>query len=203
MPFKTHLNRKIAIIFLITVLFIIIFYVPYNEDKVVFTDFWFELNNESVDFTIFVDYTSKGAFIAGEVIHVDVKLIGNNDEFMNSTHRFTVVFENSILKSMPKSGPYPITGLIIMDMSSTNSDTVVGSVDLYYPNPGKYSYHFVVNQGLENEQFIFPDKNITTPLHVAPLETRLQIKNNDLMLRLTLVIIIFTLVQIFLTYTNK
>lgn len=200
-PFKTRINRKIAIIFFISVIFLIVFYVPYTEDKVVFSDIWFESNNESIDYQFFVEYTSKGAFVAGEDIHVDVKLHVLNDEFMNSTHRFTVIFENSRLKSMPKKGDYPITGYIDIDMSHVNTDIAVGSVDLYYPNPGEYRYYFIVNRGIENEQFIF--NNITSPLHVAPLETRLQIKNNDLMLKLTLVIILFTLVQIFLCYSKK
>ena len=100
---------------------------------------------------------------------------------------------------MPRIGHYLITGYI--DMPCVNTNIAVGSVDLYYPNPGEYRYYFIVDRGIENEQFIFI--NSTSTLHVAPLETRLQIKNNDIMLKLTLVIIIFTLVQIFSPYFKK
>lgn len=199
--FKTRINKKIAIIFFISTLLFIVFYVGYSDGEVVFSDMWIGTtsNGSVVDYVFFVDYTSRGAFVAGEDIHVDAKLYLLSDEFMNSTHQFSVIFENSRLKSMQKKGDYPITGYI--DMPCVNTNIAVGSVDLYYPNSGEYRYYFIVDRGIENAQFIFI--NSTSTLHVAPLETRLQIKNNDIMLKLTLVIIIFTLVQIFLPYFKK
>jgi len=210
-PFKTRINNeKIAIIFFISILLFIVFYVGYSDDEVVFSDMWIGTasngsNGSVADYVFFVDYTSRGAFVAGEDIHVDAKLYLLSDKFMNSTHQFSVIFENSRLKSMQKKGDYPITGYI--DMPCVNTNIAVGSVDLYYPNPGEYRYyfivdrHFIVDRGIENEHFIFI--NSTSTLHVAPLETRLQIKNNDIMLKLTLVIIIFTLFQIFSPYFKK
>ena len=154
------------------------------------------------DYNLYINYTSKGAFIAGQDIHVDAKL-----ELLNQTYRnsnFVITFPAS--QNLQKTETGPINQAQI-DMSFDDDGIATGSVDLIYFMPGEYEYNIIIDGKpvhlMPTIKLIkFPPEKII----IAPLETKLQVENNNRITRLTysniglsLIIFTFTLIQILLS----
>lgn len=172
------------------------------NDEVTFGIYGFVQNERETDYQLWIDYTSKGAFMAGEKIHINAKLYLNNDSLNNSN--FIVTFPNSLPEPIVKDNfPFPVSQI---DLKFIDEKNATGSVDIIYPMSGEYTHNIIVIPS--------STKNINylgNPIiSIAPSETRLQIQNNDRMLRqtysmlgLTYFILSFMLLQILLSIRKK
>jgi len=78
------------------------------------------------------DYRAKGAFIAGEPVHVNATLILNNNSYKG--HDFTIVFPDSIYYPAPKYTEKIKNGQI--DLTYANDTTAIGEANISYLMPG-------------------------------------------------------------------
>ena len=158
------------------------------------------------DYNLYISYTSKGAFIAGEDIHVDARL-----ELLNQTYRnsnFEITFPGSNNLQTTETGPMDQAQI---DLSFDDNVIATGSVDLIYFMPGEYGSDVIING--KPVHFMPTKRLIKLPLEkiiIAPLETKLQVENNERITRLTysnmglsLIILTFTLIQIILSIWKK
>ena len=206
---KTNNLKKSIIIIIILAFILCSFWSFYQALFIDFTkDTTFQIYTaqfspeNDFDYNLFVNYTSKGAFIAGEDIHVDAKLYLLNQTYRNSN--FIITFPASI--NLQKTGNGPLNQAQI-NMSFADSGIATGSVDLIYFMPGEYESHIIIDGKpvhlTPTKKLIkFPPEKII----IAPLETKLQVENNDRITRLTysniglsFVILTFTLFHILLS----
>jgi hypothetical protein len=164
------------------------------------------------DYVMFVNFKSKGAFIAGREIDVsiDFKALQKVEKFKNRDLR--VVFPGAL--------PYPIPKDISkiaeahVELSFVDDDSAHGEKTIIYQMPelaaqpalipfkteGKYTYNLLINMRPQTM-----DKFLRTNafLYVAPLETKLQVKNNNLILILTYFAIYLAIVQIVISIQKR
>lgn len=202
------------------VVLLVLSYFTYNglfEETVEFTSY--EVGNKGIlfengtnDYIMFVDFESKGAFIAGRKIHVSIDFIANRkaDEFRKS----------ELLVILPGSMKYPISKGIdrvtdaYVKLNFINETFAHGEEDIVYLMPelnseaalvpfkmnGKYTYNLVIDKAPQT-----PNKftRTNTFLYIAPLETELQLKNNNLILMLTFIALYLSIVQIVISRKKR
>ena len=213
-------------------------------------------NGPNSDYVIWITYNAKGAFIAGEAVHVNATLFLNDISYKG--HNFTIVFPDSLPYPAPKGIERVKNGQI--DLTYVDDKTAIGEVNIsylmsggknidlvYFPpnesqkllldkrresvailNNVKYGSIVTVNttehtikipepkmieanireREIDTILYSSPGQNnynvrwddtargnyisIGHELNVAPLETRLQIQNNNIMLALTYVVLTLT-----------
>lgn len=210
--FKVSVTLFSLIVF--SVLFYFIYYEGLFEEKVEF--FSYELGNKNTNYSfpseylMFVNFSSNGAFVAGRKIHVSIDFLLTSispPEFRDS--ELKVVFPGGL--------PYPIPeGLERMNEAEvmlhfTDERSAHGEKDIVYLMPelpvrespvlpfqtnGRYSYNLLIDG---NPQILDKINRGNTFLYIAPLETELQLKNNNLILILTLFAVYLTILQIFIS----
>ena len=133
--------------------------------------------------------------IAGKKINVEAKLNLKNDTFKDS--KFIIAFPNSIPENALTKNDYPFIPNAQIDLLIFDNQNASGSTDMIYSMPGEYEYTLIVD-GVPQYQLI----NVNQKIHIAPLETRLQVKNNDRILGLTWLIIAMMIFQIKREFEN-
>lgn len=190
------INGIFAILFFVAIWLFIQSYMGHMNDDVIFNNYAFKQNDHgNTDYQIWVDYSSKGAFIAGEKINVEAKLNLKNDTFKDS--KFIIAFPNSIPENALTKNDYPFIPNAQIDLLFFDNQNASGSTDMIYSMPGEYEYTLIVD-GVPQYQLI----NVNQKIHIAPLETRLQVKNNDRILGLTWLIIAMMIFQIKREFEN-
>lgn len=164
------------------------------------------------DYVMFVNLEAKGAFIAGRKVHVSIDFIANRkaDKFRES--KLMVVFPGASEYPIPKGYERVVDAYV--ELNFVNESFAHGEKDIIYFMPelnaepavipfktnGKYSYNLLIDMAPQTA-----DKFTRTNafLYLAPLETRLQLKNNNLILILTFFAIYLAIVQIVISIQKR
>jgi len=178
------------------------------------------LEKNEIDYKLFVDYTAKGAFIAGEPIHADIRLELLNGNLKNK--KFVIVFPGAYSYTLITNNLININNSLSpsLVLKKTSNSTFEGSIDLVYYFPKDYEIRIIIDNKpqipietnfypllyLEDStwQLFFEKSNSNclidskSKLHIAPLEERNQIKNNEIILILTIWAIVIAILQIIL-----
>lgn len=195
-------------------LFYFIYYEGVLEDNVEF--FSYELGNKNTnysfpcDYLMFINFESKGAFIAGRKIHVSIDFLLTSispPEFRAS--ELKVVFPGGLPYPLPERDFRMNDAEVNLDF--TDERSAHGDGEIVYLMPelpvrespllpfqtnGKYSYNLIIN-GIPQTSDKINRGNAF--LYIAPLETELQLKNNNLILILTLFAMYLTILQIYIS----
>lgn len=147
------------------------------------------------DYAMWVKYESNGAFIAGKKIHISIDL-----SFTNRVN--TANLKGSMIKVIfPQSYPYPppegketiVDGSV--DLDFIDDTHAYGEGDIVYLTPERYSYTLMLQKGDDPYPASVLTRTKDSP-YLAPLETALQIKNNNLILILTFFAVYLAIVQV-------
>lgn len=166
---------------------------------------------DTTDYTMHVTFESKGAFIAGRKIHVSIDFIANRkvDKFRKS--ELVVAFPGALEYPMQK-GMKGISETHIK-LNFVNGALAYGKKDIVYFMPefhgktmkiyhpsGMYTYHLLIDKVPQRDsQF----KRTNAFLYLAPLETKLQLENNNLILALTFFAIYLAIAQFVLSISKR
>ena len=156
-------------------------YIP----TVVYPNFQPNPDNPPIKWISKVCYKSKGAFIAGEKINVNIefKIVNNSFYEKVKNKKITYLFWNSFKYPLNITASFPEGG----GCSKIIDDKVVKmNCDIVYNMPGEYGYKILFDEpsipGYSNNHII----------DIAPLETGLQLHNSNLILCLTYVAILLS-----------
>jgi len=168
--------------------------------------------NGTNDYVMLVNFKSKGAFIAGRKIHVSIDFIANRKVDKLRESKLIVVFPGALEYPIPKG--YERVAEAYVELNFVNESFAKGKKDIIYFMPestaesavipfktnGKYSYNLLIDMVPQTA-----DKFTRTNafLYLAPLETRLQLKNNNLILILTFFAIYLAIVQIVISIQKR
>jgi len=177
------------------------------------------------DYELLVTFQSKGAFIADRKIHisVDFQAIRKIEELKIS--ELAVVFPGSspypLFKGLPTYFPQGLARVVdgnvnlqFYSQSLGNQSRAHGEADIIYVMPqmaersaglpydtnGGYSYNLWVNGAPQQADRILRRNDI---IYVAPLETSLQLKSNNLFIALAIVAAYLAVVQIVVSLRKK
>lgn len=185
--------------------------VPFSKDI-------FFKTNESNDYSMFVTYESKGSFMAGREIEVSIQFKSNHINKINSSNNLVVVFPGSINYPIPET-PMEKSSDGYVKLEFINEDVAYGNGSIIYYTPEyykqstiifkpgnnnfriadalsndpKYTYEFYI-EGIEQLPEYAIRKNRF--LFIAPLETYLQLKTNNMIIFLTIFATIVGIIQI-------
>jgi len=144
-----------------------------------------------------ITFKSKGAFIAGEKIDVNVKFDIKHDDFfeIGNITQIWFSFEESFqypITIASEEFPAPLTGGGFCYISDKNN---IVDFEIVYTMPGIYGYtvtYYQDNQVISANIY----EDVVT---IAPLETRLEIRNSNVILALTFVAIFISFLSILVT----
>lgn len=238
-PFKiwdklrpSFLIHIILVIFLILLPFYLIFSIGFFEKKVDYQSFEAgsietPISYEKIirsdipinqDYTMFINFESKGAFMAGREIEVSIDFRAftnkiNNPELIVV---FPGAFDYPIQDSYNRWDDASITLKFINESYAHGEKNIIYLLPEYYKQPvimfrrdnakssqilpaasnDKPTYALIIN-GSQQKDTNFIRKNGF--LYLAPLETSLQLENNNLIVFLTFVAIYLAVLQVYLS----
>lgn len=166
----------------------------------------------SNDYTLIVDWESKGAFVAGRKIHISIDFRANQkiDEFRQS--ELFVIFPGASQFPVPQGFDRILDAHVDLELTDDASAHAEADIIYFMPEPnleaamvpwetnGKYTYNLVIDMKPQTSDQLVR-KNAC--LYLAPLETELQLKNNRIVLVLTFFAIYFAIVSVTLTWVVR
>jgi hypothetical protein len=175
--------------------------------------------SDNTDYQAEIKYTSDGAFISGRKIDVNIKLNLLNKAYNNS--EFQIQFPSAYYYPFKEGFQNIMPPFVILKYSE--NFTYIGDVKLIYHTSQDIDFRILINGNPQigaaayilgkgqnwilefNEPFSDYNYIFTPPskIHIAPLEESLQVENNKYVLALTLVLVGFTIFQIYLSYREK
>jgi hypothetical protein len=229
---RWFLAHTILIILLIVLPYYLIFYEGYFEKKVEYRsyeggsidspisyDIITKTNSPiNQDYSMFINFESKGAFIAGREIKVSIDFLAVTSRINNS--ELIVVFPGALdypiqkgnglwndasvtLRFVNESFAHGEKNIIYLMPEFYNESVIVfkrdnakGSQILPAGLIDKYTYTLIIN-GTQQKENNFIRKNGF--VYLSPLETSLQLDNNNLIVFLTFVAIYLAVLQVFLS----
>jgi hypothetical protein len=147
---------------------------------------------------MWVNFESKGVFIAGRKIHVSIDFQANTNKLKES--QLSVVFPGAVEYPILKGQlSFEKVSSPTIELKFFNESSAHGEKDIVY-SMQEQTYTLIINGVIQT-----PDKflRVNPTLDLAPPETRLQLKNNSLILILTYFILYFSIVQIVISIKNK
>ncbi len=164
------------------------------------------------DYGMYVNYESKGAFMAGREIRVSINFMALNNTLYNS--RLVVVFPGALNVPIQTDMPWSDASI---ELKFINESTAVGEGKIIYYMPEynesvlvfkngdwyealpaiykepKYTYYLIINETLQKPENVIIKNRF---LSIAPLETYLQLKINNWLIFLTFIAVYLALTQI-------
>lgn len=200
----TSLLKCIAVLLVLWGMIIFLFNILDLTPNVKYTE-TFPLVNDDKELILFVDmeYSSKGAFIAGEDNPIDLTITvkpGFNKELYNKIeiiddYSFWIKIEGArsseFTNELVKSPPAFVRSRFTLN---NEKDVLFYKTKIYYPNPGEYSPEILFPCS-EIKPCIKKMDNIV--LSVSKIETGLQLINNSRILSLTLILLGMGILQFY------
>jgi hypothetical protein len=189
--------RKIhLLITLLVVVFILIFVFEIFTETVNSQAYVFGSSSNGT-YTISIEYKTKGAFIAGRPITVNAKILNYTGKLENKNVK--VIVDKSLFAY--NRDPYGITeGTLELNMKINFTNTA----DIIYFSPGEYGLKIAIDDFLQSGKeavsifrtggsiqsaiplgadfWVSPQSDI----HIAPLETKLELELNKILIFLTI-----------------
>jgi len=186
-------------------LLLIGFYSSYINQEIIEDHSKVLIINNTTKIKFVMDFTSNMAYTVGEPIIVDVELfIDENYYDGTGVNGFVVYFYDSYpepsqryFENEGSIGKVP--HFVTVPLKFSDEQHATGHGELYCSRPGNFGFEIfsTIDGALYNS--IYQTDN---SLDVAPFETRLQIKNNNIMLGVALVGLFFTIFEILLNFDS-
>jgi len=152
--------------------------------------------DQTIPWSSFIRFTTKGAFVAGRKIHVKAEFLVHSPEMLKDVQDLTLMFTMDQAWKFPLTMLLPDTNIIAgPELHKTIKDrktTIEGNI--VYSKPGTYGYGIIIFNPRKGEQMlnIFHEDAIT----ISPHEVETQIRNNNLIIAISWIGILFALLQL-------
>lgn len=176
-------------------------------------DFYYSIgriNGFDLEYPLYVNiiFESKGAFMPNKKIKVnaDMNLFRKNSSDLKEIKKIIIFFPGSVNPNSDNKNDIEFDDVsnIVLDIPTENNIeegiNVKGSSEIYYGVSGDYQPFYMILQGENNKTYTIDSKEkvIDCPLlKIEPHSVARQIENNNRILALTLLIIIFTILTFF------
>jgi hypothetical protein len=191
-------NANNMMVIAIIGLFLFLFYLHAINDEVSIFYPVLQTNNETLktDFYSSIIFSSNGAFIPGQKVNVEIDILDNKYS-ASDIDGFIVYFHDSYSSA---SQPYiddsalgTVQQTELIHVKLIDDQHAKGSGGLYYNRPGDHGLTIFTSKNGDILNTIYHTNNA---ISVAPLETRLQIRNNNIMLGLSVIGLFLASLQI-------
>lgn len=152
--------------------------------------------DQTIPWSSFIRFTTKGAFVAGRKIHVKVEFLIHSNAMLEDIQGLDLMFVMDQAWKFPLTMVLSDTNIISgpeLHKTITSTKTIIEG-DIVYSRSGTYGYGMIIFNSKKGEQILntFHADAIT----ISPHEVETQIRNNNIIIAISWIGILFAVLQL-------